>query len=105
MGLILDIVPNHMATHPGNAWWWDVLRQGAASPYAQWFDIDWQPIDPALRGKVLAPFLPEPYASCLSKGDIELVFDHQGQNEVIEACDMRYPLAADTLTLRDEVGS
>ncbi|MFW7340985.1 malto-oligosyltrehalose synthase [Pollutimonas sp. H1-120] len=99
MGLILDIVPNHMAAHPGNAWWWDVLRLGAASPYARWFDIDWQPADPALRGKILAPFLPEPYGSCLSKGDIELIFDERASSAEIEACGMRYPIAPDTLRL------
>jgi (1->4)-alpha-D-glucan 1-alpha-D-glucosylmutase len=99
MGIILDIVPNHMAVHPGNAWWWDVLRLGPASPYARWFDIDWQPADPALRGKVLAPFLPEPYGSCLSNGDIKLVFDEPGQDAEIEACGMRYPIAPDTLRL------
>lgn len=99
MGIILDIVPNHMAVHPGNAWWWDVLRLGAASPYARWFDIDWQSADPSLRGKVLAPFLPEPYGSCLNNGDIELVFDEQGHGAEIQACGMRYPIAPDTLRI------
>ncbi|UYO93481.1 malto-oligosyltrehalose synthase [Pollutimonas sp. M17] len=99
MGLVLDIVPNHMAAHPDNAWWWDVLRLGTASPHAQWFDIDWQPADPALRGKVLAPFLPEPYGSCLGKGDIRLVLDGGGISPEIEACGMRYPIAPDTLRL------
>ncbi len=57
MGLILDIVPNHMAadaTH--NAWWRDVLAHGQDSPHAACFDIDWQPPDPALQGKVLVPY-------------------------------------------------
>ena len=43
-----------------NAWWLDVLRHGPASRYARYFDIDWNPADPALRGKVLAPFLGQP---------------------------------------------
>ena len=43
LGLIVDIVPNHMALGHGNAWWWDVLANGAASRYAHFFDIDWEP--------------------------------------------------------------
>ncbi len=43
LGLILDIVPNHMAAHPENAWWMDVLENGACSPHAFYFDIDWDP--------------------------------------------------------------
>jgi (1->4)-alpha-D-glucan 1-alpha-D-glucosylmutase len=73
MGLIVDIVPNHMGVGGAdNAWWLDVLEWGRASPYADHFDIDWDPPDPALRGKVLAPFLGEMYGVCLERGDIML---------------------------------
>ena len=41
MGLLLDIVPNHMAASPDNSWWTDVLEHGASSPFAEYFDIDW----------------------------------------------------------------
>jgi (1->4)-alpha-D-glucan 1-alpha-D-glucosylmutase len=43
MGVLVDIVPNHVgiATPAQNAWWWDVLRRGRQSPYAEAFDIDW----------------------------------------------------------------
>lgn len=76
MGLILDIVPNHMAVGgDDNAWWLDVLEWGPHSRYARFFDIDWQPRAPALRGKVLAPFLGEPYGVCLERGAIALQFD------------------------------
>ncbi|KAG0926649.1 hypothetical protein G6F31_018315 [Rhizopus arrhizus] len=61
LGLIADIVPNHMAAHPSNAWWADVLRLGQRSPHARVFDIDWDAPDPTLRGKVLLPVLPDPY--------------------------------------------
>ncbi|MEU5716830.1 malto-oligosyltrehalose synthase [Streptomyces sp. NPDC020403] len=54
LGLILDIVPNHMAAAPRhNRPLWEVLREGRASPYASWFDIDWE----AGGGKVLLPVL------------------------------------------------
>ena len=41
MGLLLDIVPNHMAVSQENRWWMDVLENGAASPYASYFGINW----------------------------------------------------------------
>jgi (1->4)-alpha-D-glucan 1-alpha-D-glucosylmutase len=51
MGLLLDIVPNHMAASPDNPWWADVLENGQDSPYAAFFDIDWNPPDSALKNK------------------------------------------------------
>ncbi|WP_454766122.1 malto-oligosyltrehalose synthase [Cupriavidus campinensis] len=73
LGLVVDIVPNHMAasaTH--NGWWRDVLARGQASPYAHYFDIDWHPADPALQGKVLLPILGEPYWDAVRSGAITL---------------------------------
>jgi len=73
LGLILDIVPNHMGVGGGdNAWWMDVLEWGRTSRYADAFDIDWAPPDPALRGKVMAPFLGEAYGGALKSGDLQL---------------------------------
>ncbi|MBS0525472.1 MAG: malto-oligosyltrehalose synthase [Proteobacteria bacterium] len=60
MGLIVDIVPNHMAATLENAWWVDVLREGRGSRYARWFDIDWDSEDPELHGKVFLPWLAKP---------------------------------------------
>lgn len=57
MGLIVDIVPNHMAASLENAWWKDVLTHGRASRYARSFDIDWD-----ADGKVLLPWLDRPAA-------------------------------------------
>jgi (1->4)-alpha-D-glucan 1-alpha-D-glucosylmutase len=51
MGLLLDIVPNHMAASPENPWWADVLENGQDSPYAAFFDINWNPPDSALKNK------------------------------------------------------
>jgi (1->4)-alpha-D-glucan 1-alpha-D-glucosylmutase len=75
MGLIADIVPNHMGVSPENPWWQHVLEWGRLSPYAGWFDIDWQSADPALREKVLAPFLGQSYGDVLNAGEITLQFD------------------------------
>ncbi|MGQ0622296.1 MAG: malto-oligosyltrehalose synthase [Panacagrimonas sp.] len=76
MGLIADIVPNHMAVGgDDNAWWLDVLEWGRHSVYAGFFDIDWDVIDPALNGRVLAPFLGKPYGEALAAGDVRLRYD------------------------------
>ncbi len=55
MGLILDIVPNHMGIGQANKWWMDVLENGPASIYVDYFDIDWTPVKPELYGKVTLP--------------------------------------------------
>ncbi|HJV52455.1 MAG TPA: malto-oligosyltrehalose synthase [Noviherbaspirillum sp.] len=75
MGLILDIVPNHMGVGAENPWWQHVLEWGQGSPYAHWFDIDWQPADESLHGKVMAPFLGQPYGDVLGAGEIRLQFN------------------------------
>src|SRR5690606_31478176 len=75
VGLLLDIVPNHMATDPENAWWWDVLTHGPRSRYARWFDIDWEA--EGAHHRLLAPFLGQPYEEALRAGDIRLCVDAQ----------------------------
>lgn len=65
MGMILDIVPNHMAADTANAWWADVLRHGRASRFARWFDIDWDADD-----KVLLPILGRPLDEVLAAGEL-----------------------------------
>jgi (1->4)-alpha-D-glucan 1-alpha-D-glucosylmutase len=75
MGLILDIVPNHMAVMGSdNAWWLDVLENGQSSIYAGFFDIDWNPPTQDLQGKVLVPALGDHYGAVLETGEIQLVF-------------------------------
>ena len=76
IGLLLDIVPNHMAVFSaGNAWWAGVLENGPASPFADFFDIEWHPANPALDGKLLLPVLGDPYGEVLERGEIRLVRD------------------------------
>jgi (1->4)-alpha-D-glucan 1-alpha-D-glucosylmutase len=98
MGLILDIVPNHMATHPENAWWWSVLTHGAQSPHADWFDIDWRSPVPDLYGKILTPFLGQPYGEALDSGHILLIYDAGKRAFHIEAHGTPYPVAPGSLT-------
>src|SRR3954470_15192497 len=47
MGLILDMVPNHMGGDLSNGWWRDVLECGPESRFAAYFDVEWRPLDPA----------------------------------------------------------
>lgn len=75
MGLILDIVPNHMGVGVENAWWMDVLRWGRESAFARHFDIDWRAPDPLVRGKLLQPILGTPYARALAEGVLRLTLD------------------------------
>ncbi|CAG4899038.1 malto-oligosyltrehalose synthase [Paraburkholderia gardini] len=75
MGLIVDVVANHMGVGgSGNAWWQDILEWGRHSAYARHFDIDWHSPDPALRGKVLLPCLGATYGDELAAGHIALRF-------------------------------
>jgi (1->4)-alpha-D-glucan 1-alpha-D-glucosylmutase len=76
MGQILDIVPNHMGVMGAdNAWWLDVLENGEASAYADFFDIDWEPLKDELQGKVLVPVLADQYGVVLDRGELKLRFD------------------------------
>ncbi|ANB09251.1 malto-oligosyltrehalose synthase [Streptomyces ambofaciens] len=77
LGLVADIVPNHMAMSPRhNRALWEVLREGPKSPYARWFDIDWE----AQGGQVLLPVLGAPVGEVLDDlrvdGDVLRYHDH-----------------------------
>jgi (1->4)-alpha-D-glucan 1-alpha-D-glucosylmutase len=93
MGLILDIVPNHMGIGPENPWWQHVLEWGENSPYAHWFDIDWNPADETLRGKVMAPFLGKPYGEALASGEIQPHYDETRGKFFITYYAHRFPVA------------
>ena len=76
MGQILDIVPNHMYVgSEDNAWWLDVLENGPSSPYALFFDIDWNPVKRELKNKVLIPVLGEQYGTVLERQELKLIFE------------------------------
>ena len=76
MGHVLDIVPNHVGIMGSdNLWWMDVLENGEASAYAEYFDIDWTPANPVLAHKVLVPVLGDTYGVVLERGEIELRFE------------------------------
>jgi (1->4)-alpha-D-glucan 1-alpha-D-glucosylmutase len=72
MGLLLDIVPNHMAASCDNPYWMDVLEKGIHSLFAHWFDIDWNHPKHALKNKVLLPILASPFHQVVEAGDLTL---------------------------------
>ena len=76
MGLILDIVSNHMAVGGAdNPWWQDLLAWGRSSPYAEFFDIKWHSSDPLMEGQLLLPFLASDYAATLQDGSVRLRYN------------------------------
>lgn len=76
LGQILDFVPNHMGVGGSdNGWWLDVLEWGPDSPYAGYFDIEWDSDYRYLQGKLLVPFLGDQYGAVLAAGGLELRFD------------------------------
>ncbi|HET7412483.1 MAG TPA: malto-oligosyltrehalose synthase, partial [Pararhizobium sp.] len=85
LGLILDIVPNHMAASTGNPWWTSVLEWGEASPYARHFDIDWQ------AGPLTLPFLGDSFEACLGKHELSIGIRGDGRI-VLEYYDNWWPL-------------
>jgi (1->4)-alpha-D-glucan 1-alpha-D-glucosylmutase len=100
LGLILDIVPNHMAVPAPeylNGPLWAVLRDGPSSPYAGWFDIDWA----ALGGRVLLPVLGEPLPQPEVWGDLgpdglSVVEDPAAGGRVLAYYEHRFPLRPGT---------
>jgi (1->4)-alpha-D-glucan 1-alpha-D-glucosylmutase len=95
LGLLVDIVPNHMAIGEGNALWWDVLENGPASIYAAWFDVDWDPSESSLRDHVLVPVLGDRYGVVLDKG--ELALERRGGRFVIRYHEHAWPVAPRSL--------
>ncbi|WP_225063102.1 malto-oligosyltrehalose synthase [Komagataeibacter rhaeticus] len=92
MGLILDIVPNHMAANADNAWWLDVLAWGRASDHATWFDINWHVSDPELHGRVLLPFLDRPVEDAMAAGLLSVRHDGGSGLFFVQHHDHRFPL-------------
>ena len=102
LGIILDIVPNHMAVGGAdNPYWLDVLAKGRDSAFAKIFDIDFDRPEPELNGKVLAPFLGSSYRDVLASGDLHVARRADGQYAVtyFQHC---FPLrAADQLEIAE----
>lgn len=93
MGVIADLVPNHMAIggHDNRAWL-DLLEWGMQSHYANFFDVDWDVADPMLRHRVHAPFLGKPYGEALDDGDLSLQFDPKEVRFFVQYYEHHFPI-------------
>jgi (1->4)-alpha-D-glucan 1-alpha-D-glucosylmutase len=85
LGLILDIVPNHMAAHLENPWWRSVVTFGAESAFSRHFDIDW-------TERLTLPFLGKAFEEEVSDGTIRLAFDPAHDTLALRYHDSFYPL-------------
>ncbi|HEX2913612.1 MAG TPA: malto-oligosyltrehalose synthase [Chloroflexia bacterium] len=90
---ILDTVPNHMGIgETGNTWWMDVLENGPSSYYAPFFDIDWDPINPKLKNKVLLPVLGDQYGKVLENKELQLNFNSSEGTFTLHYYDVTFPV-------------
>ncbi|WP_034917822.1 malto-oligosyltrehalose synthase [Erwinia sp. 9145] len=95
LGLILDIVPNHMAASLENPWWRDVIEQGESSRYARHFDIDWS-------RRLTLPFLGDTFERVLENGDISVKRDAKSGKPALAYFESHYPLVAESWQGREE---
>jgi (1->4)-alpha-D-glucan 1-alpha-D-glucosylmutase len=105
MGLLLDVVPNHMAASPENPWWMDVLENGPGSIYASYFDVDWHPPSRIFENKIVLPVLGKFYADVLNQRELRLVF--KGGRFSVQYYESSFPIAPKSylniLTYRQQV--
>jgi (1->4)-alpha-D-glucan 1-alpha-D-glucosylmutase len=93
MGLLIDIVPNHLAASPQSPFFSDVLRQGLASEYAPWFDIAWDEQD----GRILLPVLGESLAAVLNRGELQVRPAGPDGAAALTYFDERFPLSPESV--------
>jgi (1->4)-alpha-D-glucan 1-alpha-D-glucosylmutase len=100
IGIVLDIVPNHMAVGGAdNLYWLDVLENGRDSVFANMFDIDWEPAQPNLRDKILVPLLGSKPQEALDKGEISLIWDEKLGKYAFAYAEHRFPLRTEDYAL------
>jgi (1->4)-alpha-D-glucan 1-alpha-D-glucosylmutase len=92
IGWIQDIVPNHMAFHPGNPWLMDVLEKGKLSAYSGYFDIDWE--HPAFQHKLIVPILGKSCDMAVHDGEIQLKWENGGLS--IRYYDFNLPVSGES---------
>lgn len=96
LGWLQDFIPNHMAYDDENQMLVDLLENGNASAFFDYFDIEWEHPYEYIKGKILAPFLGEFYGTCLENGEIKLRYDEEGL--FVEYYDWRLPLKIESYT-------
>lgn len=96
MGLVLDIVPNHMSASSDNPYWMDVLEWGRASPASRMFDVDWDPPVRGLHNKILLPKLEGPLKEAIASGTVKLTLGKGPRPLVVMAGGSELPLSPQT---------
>ncbi|KPK83036.1 MAG: hypothetical protein AMS25_01325 [Gemmatimonas sp. SM23_52] len=102
MGLVLDIVPNHMATGSENRFWEDVLSHGPCSRFADWFDIDWGPPGARRPYRIFLPVLGDRLARVIARGELRPIY--RGGDFRIEYFEQSFPIDPGSLPLILETG-
>ena len=91
MGLLIDVVANHMGAYPSNPWWRDVLEAGEGSPFARYFDVDFP------EGKLRLPVLGDDLEAVVGRG--ELSVERHGADLWLRYWERRFPLAVESWPL------
>ena len=95
LGMVVDIVPNHMATAtPANPWWWDLLLHGRSSAYADYFDVDWKPTSSNIKDKVVLGVLGDRYGHELGAG--ALTIERHRDGFAVRYHDDLFPVSPDS---------
>ena len=96
LGLIVDVVPNHMATAGrANPWWWDLLLHGKESRYAGYFDVDWKPTTSSVRDKIVLGVLGDRYGRELTGGALTLM--RYGDDTVVRYKGVGFPITPESV--------
>ena len=96
LGIVLDVVPNHMSILFGNTWWWDVLKHGRDSSFARAFDIGWDGPEAKLHDQILLPVLTDPYGREVDHGTIRVAA--AGEALEVRYGDHRFPVSPESAT-------
>ena len=102
LGLVVDIVPNHLGTGPENPLWELLLAEGRAGEGGRVFDVDWSPPLPAADGKVILPVLGDQYGEVLNRGELRIVDEPAGSR--LRYYDHSFPLSPETCEALERAG-
>jgi (1->4)-alpha-D-glucan 1-alpha-D-glucosylmutase len=94
LGLVVDIVPNHVGTGADNPLWERLLAEGQSGEAARYFDVDWNPPLPGAAGKVIVPVLGKQYGEVLYGGELEVI--ESGPGYRLRYHDRTFPLSAES---------
>ena len=99
LGIIIDLVPNHLAASLENPWWVSLLTDGRAGPYGHYFDVNWQSSSGTQDARIVLPVLGKPIAEAIAVGDLRLITDAQGKCTGLSVHDQAFPCAPGALGL------